>query len=137
MRRGLILVALLLTACAPFTHHQQASEPPARLVVQGVQDVSPEEAKVLVQQGLMVIDVREPAEFANGHIPGARNLPVGRLEAWAAKLDPAGAYLVVCASGRRSTRVKQQLEARGFRNLRNMTGGMFAWEMEDYPLERP
>lgn len=135
MRRIVMLFALLVTACAPF-HQQQASEPPARLVVQGVQDVSPAEARELVQKGLMVIDVREPAEFANGHIPGARNLPVGQLDAWAQDLDPAGSYLLVCASGRRSTRAKQQLESRGFRSLRNMTGGMFAWEMEDYPQAR-
>jgi rhodanese-related sulfurtransferase len=104
-------------------------------MLQGIKDVPVAEARDLSTLGVPVIDVREPHEFAAGHVPGARNLPLGQLDTWADELDPDGAYVLICRSGKRSAKAVAELEARGFKHLRNVTGGMLSWEREDYPVE--
>lgn len=122
-----------LSGCAALMQQRPAEAPAG---VQGVKDVSISEAHALSVQGLPVIDVREPHEYAEGHAPGARNLPLGQLDQWSQELDPSGSYVIICRSGKRSTRATQQLEAKGFKNLRNAQGGMLDWEREGYPTTR-
>lgn len=75
----------------------------------------------------LILDVREPHEFAGGHIPGARNLPLSTLKAAPADLKTDGEIILVCASGMRSQSAYQRLQGWGFTNLLNMTGGMSRW----------
>lgn len=131
----LIAPALTLSGCAVFVRQQAVLEP-TRMVLVGIGDVEVAEARDLSAMGVPVIDVREPHEFQAGHVPGARNLPLGSLDAWAAELDPEGSYVLICRSGRRSQKAMEALEARGFKNLRNVTGGMLSWEREGYPVSR-
>lgn len=104
----------------------------------GYRNVPVEAARQLVDvtPGLIVLDVREPHEFAEGHIPGARNLPLGHLDAWAPTLDASKSYLVVCRSGARSTRASEQLAGRQFKGITNMTGGMLDWQRQGHPTQR-
>jgi len=127
--------ALGLSGCAAL--RQRPSEPPARVLVLGVKDVTISEARDLSLQGVTVLDVREPHEYAEGHVPGARNLPLGQLDAWSQELDPDGAYVIICRSGKRSAKATQQLEVKGFKNLRNAQGGMLDWDAQGYPTSRP
>lgn len=76
---------------------------------------------------LTVIDVREAHEFARGHIPGARHIPLGQLQARLGELDPAREIVVVCRSGHRSGIACRILAQHGFSDARNLIGGMLQW----------
>jgi rhodanese-related sulfurtransferase len=73
-----------------------------------------------------VIDVRTPAEFAEGHLEGALNIDVQGMDfaTEVQKLDVAGTYVVYCRSGNRSTAAIEQMTGMGFTNLTN--GGSVA-----------
>ncbi|MCY9657147.1 sulfurtransferase TusA family protein [Paenibacillus chondroitinus] len=83
--------------------------------------------KLTSGENLHVIDVREPAEYAFGRIPGAVSIPLGELEEKIANLDPSKEYYVVCRTGNRSDMACQILSERGFNNLKNVVPGMSEW----------
>src|SRR5687768_16402754 len=70
-----------------------------------------------------LIDVREPAEFAVGHVPGAVPLPLGQVGARVAELPADREIAVICRSGARSGKATELLRARGLRAV-NVAGGM-------------
>lgn len=76
---------------------------------------------------LTIIDVREPAEYAFGRIPGAVSIPAGELEGKFASLDPSANYYVVCRTGNRSDMACQLLAEKGFANVANVIPGMSQW----------
>ncbi len=84
-----------------------------------------------------VLDVREPGEWQQGHIPGARHIPRGLLEYLAAdELPDKDARIVVhCAVGGRGTLATKTLQEMGYTNVANMQGGTNAWQEEGYELE--
>jgi len=86
------------------------------------------------RQGVPLIDVREPDEFAAGHVPGAVNLPMSTLGERLHEL-PDAAFDVICQVGGRSARVVQALEARGY-DATNVEGGTGEWIAQGYPVER-
>lgn len=75
---------------------------------------------------LTLIDVREPGEFAAGHIPGARLIPLGNIIERMAELPRDRELIMVCRSGNRSGTATELLAARGYQAV-NMAGGMIAW----------
>jgi cysteine synthase/rhodanese-related sulfurtransferase len=85
----------------------------------------------------MVLDVREPDEFARGHIPDAINIPLfelpGALDRLPADLETP--VLVVCQRGNISLTGVLYLNSVGFRNARSMTGGSNAWVESEFPIE--
>lgn len=94
-------------------------------------DVTVDEAKELIDSGeVQVLDVRTPDEFAAGHIPGAKLVPLQVIESILSELDQDQKYLVVCRSGNRSTQASGILVENGFKNIYNMTGGMNGWKYE-------
>jgi rhodanese-related sulfurtransferase len=99
-------------------------------------EVPAREALRLVQDGTPVIDVREPFEYAAGHVPGAVNLPLGSLGTAHQQLDDSRPVVVVCASGNRSAHAVRYLRQLGYDAI-NLTGGMFAWGHEQLPVETP
>ena len=94
----------------------------------------------------LVIDVREPAEFETGHIPGSINIPRGVLEfqvdahpAVANVSDPAlshkeRAIVVVCRTGGRAALSALSLQRLGFADVRSIAGGVLAWGEAGLPL---
>ncbi len=89
----------------------------------------PAAAKRLNASGDAVIDVRTTDEFADGHVPGALNIPVAELErrmgevATLVKADKTAAIVVYCASGSRASQAQQTLSAAGYARIVN--GGGF------------
>lgn len=77
-----------------------------------------------------IIDVREPAEYAFGRIPGAVSIPLGEIETHIAQLDPDKQYFIVCRSGNRSDTACRMLSAKGFGHIRNVVPGMSQWTYE-------
>ena len=88
-------------------------------------------------EGVTVLDVREPAEYAEAHIPGAEHLPRGLLEYLAEdRLPDRDARIVVhCASGGRSALATKSLKEMGYTNVANMEGGINAWREKGYETE--
>jgi len=82
---------------------------------------------------LTVIDVREPREWAVGHIEGARHIPMAQLESQKGTLDPATEIILYCRSGGRSGRATEMLRRSGFSQARNMIGGIVRWAREVDP----
>ena len=79
----------------------------------------------------VAVDVREPDEYAVGHIPGAKLLPLGDVVTRAAEVlpDREAAYLVYCRTGRRSADAVQKLDALGYTNIYDL-GGILSWPYE-------
>jgi rhodanese-related sulfurtransferase len=85
----------------------------------------------------VLIDVREPAEFAAGHAAGARNVPLGTLDS--GKGLPANKALplvVMCATGARSSRAVAQLRKAGHTQVHALAGGNAAWREASLPIEK-
>jgi phage shock protein E len=97
--------------------------------------VSGQRGKELVDQGAIVIDVRTPAEFADGHVPDALLIDVSssNFAAQISQLDPNQAYVVYCRSGNRSAAAITQMLAAGFTELYDM-GPLTAWAQAGYPV---
>ena len=89
--------------------------------------ISSKQARKLVEGGALLVDVRTPGEFANGHLEGAVNAPLGELDLHLGKLGGRERPLVLyCASGMRSMNARKMLQAKGFTQVFNL-GGMGRW----------
>lgn len=87
-------------------------------------------ARALLQErgeGAVLLDVREPSEYALVHVEGARHIPMGEIPARLGELDPACAYVVMCHHGGRSQRVALFLASQGYGQVMNLSGGIDAW----------
>lgn len=79
----------------------------------------------LIESNAQIIDVREPNEFANGHINGAKNIPMSQIRQRLDEIDPSRAVYVHCRTGQRSYNVALMLQAKGF-DVYNIAGS-FLW----------
>jgi rhodanese-related sulfurtransferase len=82
-----------------------------------------------------LLDVRQPEEFREGHIAGAKLIPLGELRARMNELPKEREVVCVCASGSRSSSAARQLASAGF-NVLNMKGGMFVWQRAALPVKK-
>jgi hydroxyacylglutathione hydrolase len=82
-----------------------------------------------------VYDVRRASEYQAGHVPGARNLPLNRLELEIASLDSSRPTAVICAGGYRSSAAASLLARHGFLDLANVRGGTSGWLAAGYAVE--
>lgn len=126
----------------PVTANQMLAE--AR---KSVPEVSAAQAKEKLDRGgvALILDVREPDEWAKGHIPGALHAPRGMLEFYA---DPTSSYakseltakrdapiVVHCAAGGRSLLAAETLKKMGYSNVSSMAGGFRDWSARGFPVE--
>lgn len=94
-----------------------------------------EAAQVYENNGATFVDVREPDEWAEGHMPGAVHIPLGDLQARANELPTDGKIITVCRSGARSLTAVDILESTGRTDARSMAGGMVEWKKNNRPVE--
>ncbi|MGR3279882.1 rhodanese-like domain-containing protein [Acaryochloris marina NIES-2412] len=87
------------------------------------------------QHEVLLIDVREPQEFAQSHIPEAKLMPITKFDP--AKVPrPQGQKIVLqCQSGKRSTQAAHQMLQAGFSNVIHLQGGLAAWKAAGYPTQ--
>ena len=83
----------------------------------------------------LVIDVRQPEEYRNGHIAGAKLIPLGELKARMQELPKDKEIVCICASGGRSSSATKMLVDAGFTAI-NMNGGMFNWQRAGLPVKK-
>ena len=101
--------------------------------------VSPAQATHLInRQDALVIDVREPAEFAAGHLLGAKNLPLARLTAPGADVAKRKdrPVIVYCDGTDRASKAASALKKHGFTRVTNLSGGIKAWQDAGLPVEK-
>jgi rhodanese-related sulfurtransferase len=105
-----------------------------------VKDVEPVELHEIIRSCTngdcpVVVDVREPWEYRQGHVPGAILIPLGQLSARVNELDPERPVAVICASGNRSQSAAALLGQKGFKTVYNVSGGTGAWVYSGLKLE--
>ncbi|PRH81894.1 rhodanese-like domain-containing protein [Arenimonas caeni] len=113
-----------------------------------IREIGPDELRQMQARGVPVVDVREPGEFAEGHIPGAVNIPRGVLEfevdghpAVNCVRDPALGHrdqpvILNCRSGARSAMAADALRQLGFAEPLSLAGGFMGWANAGLPVER-
>jgi len=151
---GLALVLVLLLALAavflgsrstsvagptasltPRTGSPAAAEAPAATT--RIEHVDgPGAARLLAKTNLTVLDLRTPAEYAAGHLDGARLIDYTspHFAEELARLDRERPYLVHCASGRRSTAALETFRQLGFKHVIHLDGGLRAWQAAGNPV---
>ena len=117
-------IAILIIACAFIgqTNHKEVS----------YMNITAQQAKEIMdtEEGYIILDVRTEEEYAEGHIPGAKNLDVTNEAEFLKgvdKLDKDNTIYIYCRSGRRSRTAAKHLVDRGF-NVVDLKGGYSAWE---------
>lgn len=101
-----------------------------------MKEVTPVEGQKMIAAGALLIDVREPNEYAEVHADGATLLPLSELETRYAELPKDRPLLMICRSGARSARAGEFLLAKGYSDVTNLAGGTLAWVEADLPAAR-
>lgn len=100
-----------------------------------MREITIDDAATAAEEDAVLIDVREPAEYGEGHLPGALNIPMGQLVSRLSEIDRGRPVYLVCASGNRSGVMTEVLTAAGFDAV-NVVGGTNAWIRSGRQLER-
>jgi rhodanese-related sulfurtransferase len=101
--------------------------------------LSPQDmVQLMNREKAVVIDVCSPEEFAQGHVIGAKNLPLGDLEAKLAQVvkNKATPVVMVCQVGARSARAAATAKKLGYDNVQSLAGGLKAWQAASMPIEK-
>src|SRR3989440_1275184 len=111
-----------------------------RQIKSTMEEGDPAVAREQASNGAVVVDVREPEEWAAGHIPGAKHVPKSYLESRieGAVPDRSQHVILYCASGNRSAWATRTLtEDLGYEHVENMAGGFTLWKDRGYEVEMP
>jgi rhodanese-related sulfurtransferase len=101
-----------------------------------VRDVSIDEVKAgLANHSILLVDVREPHEFAAGHIPGAVNLPLSSFDPAEIEAEPGQEVVFSCRSGSRTLKAIAAARAAGFPYDAHYRGSMLEWVAMGEPVE--
>jgi rhodanese-related sulfurtransferase len=126
----LIAVAFVSGAMLLWPYVRRASAGPS---------VNPSQATQLInREDALVIDVRDPGEYGAGHILGAKNLPLSRVDAGAelAAKRKDRPLIVYCDTGNRSAKAAAALKSQGYTRVVNLSGGLGAWQQAGLPVEK-
>src|SRR5947209_9303125 len=111
-----------------------------RQIKSSIEEVDPAVVREQVSNGAVVVDVREPEEWAAGHIPGAKHVPKSYLESRieGAAPDRSQHVILYCQSGNRSAwAARTLLDDLGYEHVESMTGGFTLWKDRGYDVETP
>lgn len=128
---GLALAAVgSLSACSTPTVSTSAGVPAASAPATGATLSPAEFAAASKLPGTVLLDVRTPAEFAAGHLPGATNIDVesAGFATAVTQLDPSKSYAIYCRSGNRSKAAMATLQQAGFASVFHLGGGITSWQ---------
>jgi rhodanese-related sulfurtransferase len=144
MLAPLLFVALVAAACGSSTSDAEPSDPEPNAAVAepmaGIRRISAAEGAALQADppaDLVVLDVRTPEEFAEGHLDGAVMIDFYRddFADQIADLDPDVPYLLYCRSGNRSGQTMNIMRELGFSEVWDVDGGIISWNEAGLPLE--
>ncbi len=103
------------------------------LPLMSVTEISQDALITAMADGLTVVDVREPDEYAAGHVAGARNIPLGTVETGASELDATEPVIVICQAGGRSMKAAEIMGRAGM-DARSVVGGTGEWIAQGRPV---
>lgn len=141
VRRLLVLApaAVLLAGCGGAT--ADAPAPATSAVAPAADQADPDLgvdafAERVAEEGTVVLDVRTPAEFAQGHLPGAVNIDLQSADfpERIGELDQDERYAVYCQSGNRSGQALATMVGEGFSDVAHLQGGIGAWQAAGLPV---
>ena len=94
--------------------------------------------QLINRERAVVVDVREPEEFAAGHVTGAKNVPLNQLEEKlaAAVKNKTVPLLLVCATGARAQRAVATAKKLGYEQAQAVAGGLKSWKEANLPVEK-
>ncbi len=123
-RQVLLCIILLLTLLPAYANSAVA------------RNVSPQEAFSLVgeRDGVYLLDVRTPGEYQQSRIDGARLIPIDQFVKRLSEVPKDRPILVYCAVGSRSAQVVNYLARKGYPEIYNLYGGIYAWAQNGYPI---
>jgi rhodanese-related sulfurtransferase len=129
---GWIAVVIVILAVTGFVVFQQspraaASVPP---------EISVSQASQLRDQGAFILDVREPSEWVQFHIPGATLIPLGDLPNRLSEVPKDRQVVVVCRTGHRSAQGRDILLKAGYTKVTSMAGGVTDWQAQKLPIAK-
>ncbi len=108
---------------------QQVGEPFKRIDI--------DTAKQMIAEGdVQIVDVRQPDEYAQGHVPGAMLIPLNTVMARIDQISADKDVILVCGVGERSAVAAEMAAAMGRTRLYNLEGGTTAWVKQGNPVER-
>ena len=124
---GLVVVLVLGISAVWFTSRNKAqtSSLPSEISVQ--------EAVAKRDSGAFILDVREPDEWNESHVPDSTLIPLGELASHVDELPKDQEIVVVCRSGNRSAKGRDLLLSAGFTRVTSMAGGLTQWKAAGYP----
>ncbi len=104
----------------------------------GIEQADTLKATRLFNDDALILDVREDKEYASGHIPKAKHIPLGALSGRLKEIEKhkSKPVLVTCRSGQRSARACAMLKKAGFETVYNQAGGIIAWERANLPVDK-
>ncbi len=111
-----------------------------RQIKSQIEEIDPSEVHELLDEGVVIVDVRGSEEAATGHLPGAKLVPRGHLESRieGAVPDRSATVILYCASGVRSAYAARTMrDDLGYENVKSMTGGITLWKDRGYEVEVP
>ena len=134
----LLAVALSLALLAACGGNETAAPVVEEIDLTTLPDEVDVETVAAIRQnpGVYLLDVREPDEYAAGHIPGITLIPMGEVASRLTELPRDKEIIVTCRTGNRSSQIADLLREQGFTNVHNMTGGIVAWEEAGYAVEQ-
>ena len=143
-RKNLILIVALIigiafayTACSMMAKDMTVEDFKTE-ATNNITQISPVDAKVLFDKGVVFVDVREQDEFQAGHIRGAQSIPRGTIEWMVPKKiskDKNASIVLYCEHGSRGALATYTLVQMGYKNVKNLEGGRAAWKKAGFPLE--
>jgi rhodanese-related sulfurtransferase len=94
--------------------------------------------QLINREKAVVVDVCEPEEFAQGHIGGARNIPLGQFEQRLPEVvkNKTLPLIIVCASGARASRAAGTAKKLGYEKAQALAGGLKSWKEANLPVEK-
>ncbi len=134
---ALAALAVLLSACAAPAAPAVVAAP---VVPAGAQpavlpaEISIPQAAEKRAQGAFILDVRQPDEWNQVHIPGATLIPLGELSSRLKEVPTDREVVVVCRSGNRSQQGRDILRSAGYTQVTSMAGGVVQWQAQGLPV---
>ena len=148
IRKSLVILVLplliLIGTVSIYGCAEKVGEAPVpKILTQIIEDITPQEASDLIADNrgnpdFIIIDVRTPAEFTDGHIDNAINIDF-RSEGFKGsinKLDKSKTYLVYCRTANRSRSAVDIMEELDFKDIYHMLGGITQWEVAGFPITK-
>lgn len=132
---AILIIGVLLAGCSAAPEVETLPAPVEGLQENTWKEISVSEAATRYAAGTFMLDVRQPEEWEEIHIPGATLIPLGELPQRLGELPKDQEIVVYCRSGNRSQSGAEILAKNGFSEVTSMAGGIIDWSTAGYPTE--